>query len=278
MEARSQLRHRPTQGYPYCRARWLIRQTDSDQFSAERNPAMRGSIVEDRFMKNFKDFKCFSKVILFLIMPLVASVGRSYGQVSMQAQPNESAGQQASLPKTGDLLGPALATVTHALSTLNIEKWKTSGSMRNSARQDAASIQRDLDGTLPGLISQADSSPSSVAGSFAVYRNVDALYDVLLRVTETAHVGAPRAESGELDFALSRLEAARKTLGDGIMNASQEHEAQLVKLQAALRAAAQPAKPPVTTVVNDGPAPAAVKAKRKHKKVVHPTVQPQQPQ
>ena len=42
-------------------------------------------------------------------------------------------------------------------------------------------MQRDLTSTLPGLLTQAEASGPAVAlPAFAVFRNLDALYDVLL--------------------------------------------------------------------------------------------------
>jgi hypothetical protein len=60
----------------------------------------------------------------------------------------------------------------------------------HNARQDVASMQRDLGTTLPGLLAQVESpgpnGPAALSPTFTVFRNLDALYDVLLRVSETA--------------------------------------------------------------------------------------------
>jgi hypothetical protein len=165
------------------------------------------------------------------------------------------------------IVQPALDEVQRSVSALNIARWKAPTDVRSIAQQNANSILRDLANTLPGLLTQADASPGSVSPSFSVYRNIDALYDVLLRVYGTAYLAAPQNEADSLGSALQRLEAARSQLGDSILSDSREHEAQLIQLQAALKAAAAqqaPPPPPKTSVVDDGPA--ATPAPKKKKK------------
>ena len=165
------------------------------------------------------------------------------------------------------IVQPALSDVQYCISKLNIQRWKAPSEVRNAAQQNAASIQRDLTSTLPPLLSQADASPGVVPPAFSVYRNIDALYDVLLRLNETAVLAAPQNESDALYSSLQKLEASRTQLGDTILRASQDREAQVVKLQAALNAAAAvqaPVTPEKTAVVDDGPAaPPTVRKKKK---------------
>lgn len=182
-------------------------------------------------------------------------------------QPSSDSSTQAPTPmKASIIVQPALGEVQRSVSALNIGRWKAPNEVKNATQENAASIQRDLTDTLPGLLSQADASPDTVPPSFSVYRNMDALYDVLLRVYGTASLAAPQNEADSLFSALQKLEAARTQLGDAILSKSQEHEAQLIKLQAALKAAsASPTQPPPpkTAVIDDGPAASTVKKKKK---------------
>lgn len=158
------------------------------------------------------------------------------------------------------ILQPALSDVQNTTSSLNISRWKAPGSVRQAAQQDIDSIQRDLGSTLPGLIAQADAAPLAVSPSFAVYRNLDALYDVLLRVSETANLAAPENEANAAAAALQRLESARSQLGDSILHSAQRNEAQLVALASAARSAkAAPDTQKSDAVVDDGPAKAPAK-------------------
>jgi hypothetical protein len=177
-----------------------------------------------------------------------------------------SEGTQTNSPQAiSAIVQPALADVQAGISNLNISHWKAPSEVRSAAQQNAASIQRDLANTLPDLLSQADASPASVPPTFAVYRNIDALYDVLLRIHQTASLAAPQRESEPLSSALQKLEAARTQLGDTILKSSQDREAQIVKLQAAIKAAVpvQIAPPVKAAVIEDGPAAAPPVRKKK---------------
>lgn len=166
------------------------------------------------------------------------------------------------------MLQPAITEVQSATAELNISKWKISGTVRRATQEDVNSIQRDLGGTLPGLLAQADAAPGSVPPSFAVYRNLNALYDVLLRVSQIADLAAPSDEAVAVASSLKRLEAARRALGDSILNTSQRHEAQLVALTAAVEDAKTAApERRKETVVEDGPV--KTPSKRARHKTVH---------
>lgn len=171
------------------------------------------------------------------------------------------------------ILRPALANVQSTTAELRISKWKIPGSARKAAEDDVNSIQRDLGGTLPGLLAHADSAPGSVPPSFAVYRNVDALYDVLLRISQTADLAAPSKEAAAIASALRELEAARRSLGDSILNTSQRHETRLVALESAIREArtAHSARKH-ETIVNDGPV--RNHERRTRRKTVHKKTPP----
>jgi hypothetical protein len=159
------------------------------------------------------------------------------------------------LPPASALLQPAIAELQQTITALRIPKWKAPGPVREDAQSNVGSIDKDLRGTLPGLLSQADAAPHSIANSFAVYRNVNALYEVLLRVSETADLAAPDDEAQMLTHALSTLESARNSLGESIMGTSKAQEWALVSALERVRQsqAVAAAAPPTSTVVNDGP-------------------------
>jgi hypothetical protein len=149
---------------------------------------------------------------------------------------------------------PALALVNQAVTNVDTRHWKAPSSVKSAAAGDISSIQRDLSGTLAGLMSQAQAAPGSIPSSFAVYRNVDALYDTLLRVVETADLSAPDQDATALETALKQLESARTDLGERILAATQTQQNEVIRLRTAIvRAAAAPAQPVKTLVVDDGP-------------------------
>jgi hypothetical protein len=167
-------------------------------------------------------------------------------------------------PQTGFDLGnlrPALAKVQAAIGSLSIARWKVPGPTRSAAEADVASMQRDLSGTLPGLMSQVESSgPAVLSPSFAVFRNVDALYDVLLRVTGTAAL-ASTPDAGTLEDARASLEDARAKLGSWLLQSIGSQDAEITRLKAAPAPPVTP-PPPTKTVIDDGPAPAKPRKKK----------------
>jgi hypothetical protein len=178
------------------------------------------------------------------------------------------------------VLQPALLNVQHTIGSLRTARWKAPNEVKAAADRNVASIQRDLLETLPGLLSQANVDSGSVPQAFAVYRNVDALYDVLLRVEGTARLAAPESEVAAMESALEQLEAARRRLGDAIASEAQNREAQVIQLQEAVKAAtaAPPAAVKAAVVEDEPPAPApkpaAKPAARKRRKVVKPGSKP----
>jgi hypothetical protein len=151
-------------------------------------------------------------------------------------------------------LQPAIDNLHQTLAGLNVNKWKAPGDVRGQMQSDVDSMQRDLNGTLPDLLTKARAASSSVSPSFAVFRNVDALYDVLLRVTETATLAGAQG-AGSLEQARATLEQARAQLGSALLQQSQAQDAEVVQLRttAAAAAAAVQQAAPKKTVVDDGP-------------------------
>lgn len=190
----------------------------------------------------------------------------AFCQIGVTSAPsaNQPAPAQAA-PKPSDLLHPALSQVSQAVVGLNISRWKAPGEVRQATQQNVDSIQRDLNSTLPGLLATADAAPDQVSAVFPVYRNIDALYDVLLRVLGTAMLAAPDNEISTVSNALGKLESARADLANSILSTSKNNETEVVRLRTVIQQAvpAAPPTPPKTTVVTDGPAATTPKKKKK---------------
>jgi hypothetical protein len=163
----------------------------------------------------------------------------------------------APAPPTGFAIGslrPALANVQTTISSLSVGRWKAPGETRSAVQQDIGSMQRDLNATLPGLMAQAEANPAALSPAFAVFRNLDALYDVLLRVTETAALAGSGSDAGSLEDARAGLEDGRAKLGAWLLQSIGAQDAQIAHMHA--MAAARPATPPPAPskiVVDDGP-------------------------
>ena len=139
------------------------------------------------------------------------------------------------------------------LQKLRIEKWKTDGSYKKQALGNVESIQRNLEGALPEIIGQLRSTPESLPATFKLYRNLDALYDVLGSVTEGAGAFGSKDDLQALSTDLSTFENTRKDLADRLVNLSTAKEAEINRLRTDLTKAQAmiPAEPPKKIVVDD---------------------------
>jgi hypothetical protein len=187
---------------------------------------------------------------------------------AVQAQPANPAQPrtQASLALGNALqqVSVASAHLRRALNSINVPKWKAPGDVRQTTASDVDSMQRDVSDTLPNLINTALADPAKVSPAFSVYRNVDALYDVLLRVSETAQLAGSN-DARLLEEQRSTLEDARTQLGAALLQSAQAQDAEVVHLRSA--AVAAPPAPPAKTVIDDGPATTSKPSakKRTHK-------------
>lgn len=139
------------------------------------------------------------------------------------------------------------------LGKLRIERWKMDGGSKKQMLANIDSIQRNLQGALPEIISQLRARPEDLPSTFKLYRNLDALYDVLGNVVEVTGGFGSKDDFQSVSNDLSSFEGARKQLGQRIETLSSAKEAEIVRLRADLKTAqaAIPVTPPKKTVVDD---------------------------
>ena len=194
---------------------------------------------------------------------------------ALLASPAVLQAQIASPPTASSLLTPALDTLRQSVGNLRLDKWKAPGAVRQEANSNIGSITRDLDGTLPGLLTTADAAPGVISQNLPVFRNVDALYDVLLRVVETADLSAPEGDTDSLHHALTALDDARRSLGDAMEASAVGQEKRLATLEDQARAqTATPHPVPTAPVTPGSSAKPAATTPRKHKPAAKPPARP----
>jgi hypothetical protein len=151
------------------------------------------------------------------------------------------------------------------LAKLRIEKWKTDANQKQQMLADVGSIERNLRGALPEIIGQLRAAPENLTSTFKLYRNLDALYDVLGTVVESAGAFGPKDDFQMLENDLNALERSRRTLADRMETLSGAKEVEITRLRSQLQsteAAAKPPQPPKKVVVDDNePAKKPVKKK-----------------
>jgi TolA-binding protein len=151
------------------------------------------------------------------------------------------------------------------LVRLRIEHWKTDNAVKRQSLSNVDSIQRNLQDALPEIIAQLRASPESVPATFKLYRNLDALYDVLGSVVESTGAFGSKDDLQSLSNDLNSFEGTRKQMAERIENLSAMKEAEIVRLRTDLKTAqaAIPAAPPKKVVVDDTEPPKKPPVKKK---------------
>jgi hypothetical protein len=187
------------------------------------------------------------------------------GTPPTQAAPPAPAAEPAPIPpiSASGLLQPALDTVQKTVGAVRLEKWKR-GNIREETAEDINAIQRDLETTVPPLLRQADEAQGTVSTVLPISRNINSLYDVLLRVVQASRVSGLPDDIVQLQQALIGLGSARRALDDRMQEAAAAQEKQLIDLRSTVKAQAAikcPSVPPPATPVC--PATPPRKAKKK---------------
>jgi hypothetical protein len=190
--------------------------------------------------------------------PAVSSATPGNLHYSVQGQPSQDGTpvSYASVTQLNGMLSQleAVSKDTQAdLVKLRIEHWKTDTASKKQALTNVDSIQRNLQGALPEIISQLRSAPEDVPASFKLYRNLDALYDVLGSVVEGTGAFGTKDDLQSLSNDLNNFESTRKQMAERIQTLASSKEAEIVRLRADLKTAqaAIPVTPPKKTVVDD---------------------------
>ena len=139
------------------------------------------------------------------------------------------------------------------LVTLRIERWKADSGIKKQSLANVDSIQRNLQGALPGIITELRAAPEDLPATFKLYRNLDALYDVMGGVVESAGAFGSKDDFQALSTDLSNFEASRRALAGRIETLATSKEAEIARLRTDLKTAqaAVPAEPPKKTIVDD---------------------------
>ena len=149
---------------------------------------------------------------------------------------------------------------------LHVEKWKADSSAKQHANENVASIQRNVTAALPGLVAATRSAPDSLAANFKLYRNLNALYDVVASVGESAGAFGKREEYEAIVPHATALDDLRRDYANALQQMAATADSRLVAAQQAQAAAAKSA-PPKKIVVDDTE-PAAAPKKKKPKKPI----------
>lgn len=136
------------------------------------------------------------------------------------------------------------------LSHLRVEKWKTDSGTKRQTQADSQSILRNLQDALPSMMAELKNSPENLALTFKVYRNLDALYDVMTSLTESAGAFGGKEEYQALSRDLGNIEGSRRAFAERMDKLANAKETEIGQLRVELQNA-RAAEPPKKTVVDD---------------------------
>jgi hypothetical protein len=210
----------------------------------------------------------------FLPSTLLFCATMASAQSGPAASPTSTSTQEgqpvsyASVAQLEGLLGQleSASKATQAdLVKLRIEHWKTDGGSKKQALGNVDSIQRNLQGALPGMITQLRSTPEDLPATFKLYRNLDALYDVMGGIVEGAGAFGSKDDLQSLSNDLNVFEVTRRQLAERIESLSTQKESEIVRLRTDLKTAraAIPAEPPKKIVIDDNEPAKKPAAKKK---------------
>ena len=170
-----------------------------------------------------------------------------------------------------DRLQSAASQANLDIAHMRIEKWKADAASKQQAQGNSDSLQRNLTSALPGLIANFRAMPQDLGAGFKLYRNLNALYDVLASFTEAAGAFGPKNDYEALAQQVSVIDSTRRDLADNLERLTASTEAELNQLRTQVRTMQQAAAaaPPKKVVVDDNE-PAKKKAPRKKKPATTP--------
>lgn len=219
------------------------------------------------------------KLTLTIVAGCLLSI--SPAAVVAQAPANSATASPVSYTSISELnqiianLQSASQTTQQDLSRLRIEKWKTDGNTKKQTQGDVESIMRNLQNALPGILADLKNSPENLALTFKTYRNLDALYDVMNSVVESAGAFGNKEEFQSLNNDLGAVENSRRAFAERMDKLANAKETEIGQLRTELQTA-RAAVPPKKVVVDDTE-PAPKKTPTKKKPVPKPKTPPAKP-
>ena len=163
------------------------------------------------------------------------------------------------------------------LGRVRVDKWKTDDRFKDQAKANAESLQRNLTAALPTLIQGVRANPNSMAASVKLYRNLNAVYDVLESFSESTGAFGSKDDYNALARDTANLDNIRRNIADQVEQMATAQDAQLARLNQQIQAQQQQAAaaPPKRVVVDDNAPAKKSSTSAKKKTASKPAANPQ---
>ncbi len=200
-----------------------------------------------------------------------SSVPRQSSQAAQMAP--SASGTSQSL----DQLLQVSQNIVSDISRVRMDKWKTDERYKDQAKANADSLQRNLSAALPTLVQAVRANPNSMAASVKLYRNLNAVYDVLVSFSESAGAFGSKEDYNALGRDTANFDNIRRALADQVEQMAAAQDAQLAKLNQQIQAQQQQAAaaPPKKVIVDDNAPAKKTTTSTKKKTATKPAANPQ---
>ena len=156
-------------------------------------------------------------------------------------------------------LEAAASQISLDIGRLRIEKWKAGSPAKSAAQANADSVQRNLTTALPALIAAVRSAPDDLNAEFKLYRNMNALCDVVNSLTDATRAFGPNSDYEALAKQSQAFSSVRRNLGESLEQRTAATQQELnqartqIKTQQEQLAAAAKAPPKEAVVAETEP-------------------------
>lgn len=211
-----------------------------------------------------------------ILVILITFCFACFAQVAQppQPMPSRTSATQVVVPASMTPLGPEMNAVISQLERtaqqtamdvgkLSISKWKIDSSLKSQAQHDVNSVQANITGTLPGLVSQVRANPDNTAILFKLYRNVDALLEVVRGLSESAGAFGSKSEFQDLQSDSRDLATVRGNLASQLDTVATAKESELTRMKAQLAQTHGTAASTKKVIVDDNEPPKKTTTKKK---------------
>jgi hypothetical protein len=211
-----------------------------------------------------------------LLLPCLVLVASSLTAQTAAAPATNSSATSTSVSSSSttsilpdlDRLQAAASQAAIQIAHMRIEKWKVDSESKRQAHRNADSVQRNLTSALPQLIEAVRLAPLDLNAEFKLYRNLNALCDLMGSLTESAGAFGPKSDYAALTEQFQVIALVQRALGDALEGLTASTQSELIQLRNQVRAqqqaAAAAAAPPKKVVVDDTETtPKTVRKKKK---------------
>lgn len=175
---------------------------------------------------------------------------------------------EASLGATLDKLEQTVESTNAALGRVRVDRWKADGDTRSATQTRIDSLTRNMTSALPALLQEARQKSQDSSVVFKLYRNLNALYDVLNSVTEAAGAFGSKQDYDVLSTLAASFQDEQRSVADYLERLTADTQAELVRYRTQRQA--QTAATPARIVVDAEPTATPVRRARKNA-APHPT-------